>query len=136
MSNFTLVSLCIWVCALHWCLCVYMGVCSESPWEAELLVLSLHTAVFPCYSWFSIANKEDRQERGLLVLIYPGGSLGITINPQLLAHSTRPHRHCQFVPIREPSLWLSALIEDAQSPPSTTHSPCWARSDLGPEMNQ
>lgn len=60
-------------------------------------------------SRFSIVNEEDRRERGLLVLIYPGGSLGITINSQLRAHSTGLHRHCQFVPIREPSFWVSAV---------------------------
>lgn len=60
---------------------------------------SLWATVFPS-SRFSIVNEEDRWERGLLVLIYPGGSLGITINSQLLAHGTGLHRHCQFVPIR------------------------------------
>lgn len=81
---------------------------SWSPW-LELLALSLWAAVFHRSSMFSIVNEEDRRERGLLVLIYPGGSLGITINSQLLAHSTSLHRHCQFVPIREPSFWVSAV---------------------------
>lgn len=81
---------------------------SWSP-RLELLALSLWAAVFPRSSMFSIVNEEDRRERGLLVLIYPGGSLGITINSQLLAHSTGLHRHCQFVPIREPSFWVSAV---------------------------
>lgn len=75
----------------------------------ELLALSLWAAVFPCSFRFPIVNEKDRRERGLLVLIYPEGSLGITINSQLLEHSTGLHRHCQFVPIREPSLWVSAV---------------------------
>jgi len=83
--------------------------CSSRSPCLELLAPSLWTEVFPCSSRFSIVNEEDRRERGLLVLIYPGGSLGITINSQLLAHSTGPHRHCQFVPIREPSFWVSAV---------------------------
>lgn len=62
-----------------------------------------------CSSRFSIVNEEDRRGRGLLVLIYPEGSLGITINSQLLAHNTRLHRHCQFVPIREAGFWVSAV---------------------------
>lgn len=75
----------------------------------ELLALSLWAAVFSSSCRFSIVNEKDRRERGLLVLIYPEGSLGITINSQLLAHSTGLHRHCQFVPIREPSFWVSAV---------------------------
>lgn len=69
---------------------------------------SLWATVFPS-SRFSIVNEEDRRERGLLVLICPGGSLGITINSQLWAHSSGLHRHCQFVPIREASFWVSAV---------------------------
>jgi len=55
---------------------------SWSPY-LELLALSLWAAVFLGSSRFSIVNEEDRRERGLLVLIYPGGALGITINSQL-----------------------------------------------------
>lgn len=86
-------------------------VCMWESWSPylELLALSFWAAVFPSSSRFSIVNEEDRRERGLLVLIYPGGSLGITINSQLLAHSTGLHRHCQFVPIRKPSFWMSAV---------------------------
>lgn len=94
------------------CLCVkwkFDCVCESWSPCLELLALSLWAAVFPSSSRFSIVNEEDRRERGLLVLIYPGGSLGITINSQLLAHSTGPHRHCQFVPIRESSFWVSAV---------------------------
>lgn len=61
---------------------------------------------FPSSFRFPIVNERDRQERGLLVLIYPRGSLGITINSQLLAYSTGPYRHYQFVPIRGPGLCL------------------------------
>lgn len=68
-----------------------------------------HSGPVFCSSRFSIVNEEDRRGRGLLVLIYPEGSLGITINSQLLAHSTRLHRHCQFVPIREAGFWVSAV---------------------------
>ena len=63
---------------------------------------------FPSFCRFSIVNEKNRRERGLLVLICPGGSLGITINSQLWAHSIGRHRHCQFVPIRVASLWVSA----------------------------
>lgn len=103
---------------LHFYLCVCACLCVKwkldwmcESWSPclELLALSLWAAVFPRSSMFSIVNEEDRRERGLLVLIYPGGSLGITINSQLLAHSTGLHRHCQFVPIREPSFWVSAV---------------------------
>lgn len=94
--------------------------------------------VFPS-SRFSIVNEEDRRERGLLVLIYPGGSLGITINSQLLAHSTGLHRHCQFVPIREPSFWVSA-VRGCSGPtgeqpvgPWLTTWPQWAWLHLGDE---
>lgn len=68
-----------------------------------------HSGPVFCSFRFSIVNEEDRRGRGLLVLIYPEGSLGITINSQLLAHSTRLHRHCQFVPIREAGFWVSAV---------------------------
>lgn len=69
----------------------------------ELLPLSIWIAVFLGSYRSSIVNEQNRQEGGLLVLIHPGGSLGITINSQLLGHSTSRHRHCQFVPIRETS---------------------------------
>ncbi|MEQ2282564.1 hypothetical protein AMECASPLE_002147 [Ameca splendens] len=63
----------------------------------------LLAGALPPSSRFSIVNEQNRWERGLLVLIDPGGSLGITINSQLQAYSTGLHRHCQFVPIRGPS---------------------------------
>lgn len=74
----------------------------------ELLALSLWASFLQLQVLY-IVNEEDRRRRGLLVLIYPEGSLGITINSQLLAHSTRLHRHCQFVPIREAGFWASAV---------------------------
>lgn len=76
-----------------------------SPWTPG----PRHSGPVFCSSRFSLVNEEDRRGRGLLVLIYPEGSLGITINSQLLAHSTRLHRHCQFVPIREAGFWVSAV---------------------------
>lgn len=85
---------------------------SESFAWARALALNSwprHSGPVFCSSRFSIVNEEDRRGRGLLVLIYPEGSLGITINSQLLAHSTRLHRHCQFVPIREAGFWVSAV---------------------------
>lgn len=92
----------------------YTSVCGKWKFSCESwspcfepLAPSLWAPVFSSTT-FSIVNEEDRRERGLLVLIYPGGSLGITINSQLLAHSTSLHRHCQFVPIREASFWVSA----------------------------
>lgn len=85
------------------CACVRVGALALNSWPR-------HSGLqFSPSSRFSIVNEEDRRERGLLVLIYPGGSLGITINSQLRAHSTGLHRHCQFVPIREPSFWVSAV---------------------------
>lgn len=121
---------------LHWpllqplttLLCFVCGkwkfVCSHDSLSPclELLALSMWATVFPSFR-FSIVNEEDRRERGLLVLIYPGGSLGITINSQLLAHSTGPHRHCQFVPIREPSFWVSA-VRGCSGP--TGEQPVWS----------
>lgn len=68
-----------------------------------------HSGPVFCCSRFSIVNEEDRRGRGLLVLICPEGSLGITINSQLLAHRTSLRRHCQFVPIREAGFWVSAV---------------------------
>lgn len=89
--------------------------------------LSLWAAVFLSSYRSSIVNEEDRRETGLLVLIYPGGSLGITINSQLRAHSTGPHRHCQFVPIREPSFWVSAVRSSSgptgEQPARAWHGP-------------
>lgn len=88
--------------------------CEESESFAWARALALnswprHSGPLFCSSRFSIVNEEDRLGRGLLVLIYPEGSLGITINSQLLAHSTRLHRHCQFVPIRVAGFWVSAV---------------------------
>lgn len=113
------------------CVCVWkVKVCMCKSWSPylELLALSLWAAVFPSSSRFSIVNEEDRRERGLLVLIYPGGSLGITINSQLLAHSTGPHRHCQFVPIREPSFWVSA-VRGCSGPTGEQPARAWLRPD-------
>lgn len=88
----------------------------------------LWAALFPSSSWFSIVNEEDRRERGLLVLIYPGGSLGITINSQLRAHSIGRHRHCQFVPIREASLWVSA-VRGCSGPTGEQRAGAWPGPD-------
>lgn len=117
-----------WVLTSAWCsfgpqLSLYVSKCSfwlclrsceesESFACARALALNswpCHSGPVFCSSRFSIVNEEDRRGRGLLVLIYPEGSLGITINSQLLAHSTRLHRHCQFVPIREAGFWVSAV---------------------------
>lgn len=76
-----------------------------SPWTPG----PRHSGPVFCSPSFSIVNEEDRRGRGLLVLIYPEGSLGITINSPLPAHSTSLHRHCQFVPIREAGFWVSAV---------------------------
>lgn len=111
--DYTSVFLCVESESL--CLCVRVGALALNSWP------SLWATVFPS-SRFSIVNEEDRRERGLLVLIYPGGSLGITINSQLLAHSTGPHRHCQFVPIREPSFWVFA-VRGCSGP--TGEQPVW-----------
>lgn len=85
---------------------------SESSARARALAMNSwprHSGPVFCSSSFSIVNEEDRRGRGLLVLIYPEGSLGITINSPLPAHSTSLHRHCQFVPIREAGFWVSAV---------------------------
>lgn len=79
-----------------------------------------HSGPVFCSSSFSIVNEEDRRGRGLLVLIYPEGSLGITINSPLLAHSTSLHRHCQFVPIREAGFWVSA-VRSRSGPTGESH---------------
>lgn len=79
-----------------------------------------HSGPVFCRSSFSIVNEEDRRGRGLLVLIYPEGSLGITINSPLLAHSTSLHRHCQFVPIREAGFWVSA-VRSRSGPAGESH---------------
>lgn len=116
---------------LRVCVCrKWKFVCVWESWSPclELVALSLWTAVFPSSSRFSIVNEEDRRERGLLVLIYPGGSLGITINSQLPAHSTGPHRHCQFVPIREPSFWVSAA-RGCSGPTGEQPARPWLRPD-------
>lgn len=94
---------CLWaresaiMCAFiqHMCQRISQQIGGECVWPNSSLV-SLHTAVFAFSSWCSIANNEDGQERELLVLIYPRGSLGITINPQLCAAQYRP---AQTLPI-------------------------------------
>lgn len=118
---FDYTSVCVWKVKVV-CMCESWSPCPE------LLALSLWAAVFPSSFRFSIVNEEDRRERGLLVLIYPGGSLGITINSQLLAHSTGPHRHCQFVPIREPSFWVSA-VRGCSGPTGEQPAKAWLRPD-------
>lgn len=92
---------CVYLCVLNECL-IGLHVL-----ELEPLTWTLCPVVSRLQVCFLFYNEENRWERGLLVLIYPGGSLGITINSQLRPHSLSPHRHCQFVPIRECSFRVS-----------------------------
>lgn len=94
--------------------CVYLCVCVLNKCliglhvlELEPLTWTLCPVVSRLQVCFLFHNEENRWERGLLVLICPGGSLGITINSQLRPHSLSPHRHRQFVPIRECSFTVS-----------------------------